>query len=136
MNEESSLKSQYSSAAQSLVDWIHSTIATLQVRDFDNTLQGAIARSDEFTRYKTGPKAEHSARVLPEVRRLYASIDTLLKKNKRPDFVPSAGLSLADIDQFWQQLEEEERRKDEDVRKELDRQEKLATLVRYLLQSI
>lgn len=40
------------------------------------------------------------------------------------------GLSLQDIDGLWTKLEEEEKKKEEDVQKELARQEKLTYLVR------
>jgi hypothetical protein len=101
----------------------------LQDLSFDNTLEGAQQKSEEFNKFKTGKKAEFSAKK-PEIERLYSQIAALLSKNKRPEFAPPSGLSLSDIGTLWDHLEEEERKKEDSVSKELARQEKLSVLVR------
>jgi len=129
LKEESELKTLYVEKAQELISWINETLVFLQERGFDNTLQGAQAKSAEFNQYKTGKKAEVSAKK-PELKLIYNNIEALLKKAHRPEFNPPAGNSLQDIDALWAKLEEEEKKKEEDVAKELARQEKLAYLVR------
>ncbi len=101
----------------------------LKDRSFDNTLTGAQQISAEFIQYKTGKKAEYSAKK-PEIERIYSSIGVLLKRHKRPEFHPPSGLAIADIAELWTVLEEEERKKEHDIRVELSRQEKLYLLVR------
>jgi len=129
LKEESELKTQYVEKAQELINWVNETMVFLQERGFDNTLSGAQAKSAEFSQYKTGKKAETSAKK-PELKIIYNNIETLLKKAHRPEFNPPSGLSLQDVDAVWAKLEEEEKKKEEDVQKELARQEKLAYLVR------
>jgi len=111
------------------LDWINSTLPSLKERGFDNTFEGAQSKSDEFQHYKTGPKAETAAKR-PELERLFTSISTLLNKSHRPEFNPPVGYSLQDIDTQWKALEEQERKKEEDLALELSRQEKLRLLVR------
>jgi len=129
LQDEQEQKAQYIERAQSLLDWINQTLPTLQERSFDNTLAGAQNQSNLFSAYKTGKKAEVTA-SRPEIERVFTSIQSLLQKNKRPEWAPPSGLSLEDIQKAWSQLEEEEKKKEADVRQELARQEKLAILVR------
>eukprot|EP01119_Soliformovum_irregulare_P006735 TRINITY_DN19167_c0_g1_i1.p1 TRINITY_DN19167_c0_g1~~TRINITY_DN19167_c0_g1_i1.p1 ORF type:complete len:1535 (+),score=670.97 TRINITY_DN19167_c0_g1_i1:168-4772(+) len=129
LKDEQELKDQYSERVAKLLAWIDATIPSLEARAFDNTLEGAQSQSSEFHQYKAGSKAEVAAQK-PEIERIYKTISSLLKKNARPEFEPAAGTSLEDIDVRWTQLEEQEKLKEEALNAELERQEKLAILVR------
>eukprot|EP01114_Cavostelium_apophysatum_P023733 TRINITY_DN903_c0_g1_i2.p1 TRINITY_DN903_c0_g1~~TRINITY_DN903_c0_g1_i2.p1 ORF type:complete len:941 (-),score=409.02 TRINITY_DN903_c0_g1_i2:2112-4934(-) len=127
--EEKESKAEYIAQAEEFIQWINDTLPSIKERGFDNTLQGAQAKSAEFSQYKTGKKAEQSAKK-PEIELLFRNIDALLKKNERPAFAPPQGLSLEDIEKLWSELETEEQQKEQDLQAELARQEKLAYLVR------
>jgi len=129
LNDEQELKEEYATRAAALIAWVNETIPTLQQRNFDNTLAGARAQSNELTSYKTTSRATKDIEKI-NVEGLFNTISNLLAKNNRPTFVPSAGNDVASINSAWDNINTEEKGREEAVAAELHRQEKLASLVK------
>eukprot|EP01116_Phalansterium_solitarium_P010861 TRINITY_DN2629_c0_g1_i2.p1 TRINITY_DN2629_c0_g1~~TRINITY_DN2629_c0_g1_i2.p1 ORF type:complete len:1163 (+),score=512.14 TRINITY_DN2629_c0_g1_i2:1346-4834(+) len=127
--DELSLRGQYIDKANELFSWIQNAKETLAERTIDGTLAGVREQLGQFNAYKTGPKAETAAKK-PEIGRLYASIQKLVKRNNRPAYVPPQGYSPDEIDALWETLNSEEQQKEAELRAELARQERLAQLVK------
>ncbi|KAJ3433560.1 alpha-actinin-2 [Anaeramoeba flamelloides] len=128
-NEE--LKEQYILSAEALIKWMKEKTSELNDHDFDNTLDGIKNKLIEFRSYKSEEKPG-KLREKNDVESKYTSLQTQLRVNNRPLFVPAEGQSLEDIDNLWLGLEEAERTRNKAIREELARQEKLDKLYRKL----
>jgi actinin alpha len=124
-NEE--LKNDYLRKAQALVDWINSTTTSVQDRQYDNTLSGIEAKWEEFKNYKKVDKPEKTNEKLG-VEAALNSLQALLRVNNRPPFVPPENLSPQTIDSLWNQLGDEEKKRGEWIRYEIEKQQKLEQL--------
>lgn len=99
----------------------------------DNTLEGARAANTEFNTYRINEKGQKAA-LRAEVVALAGNLDRLLSASShgRPAFAPEEGLSLEVINSKWDELQTAENEKAKKLQDELDRQEKLASLLRRL----
>jgi len=129
LKDEQELKEEYVSKAQALVDWAHQALPNIQKRDFDNTLQGAVAQHTEWQKFITGEKGTKDIEKI-NLDSLFHKISGILGAAKRPEFHLDAPLNPASVNELWQQLNQEEKSKDAAIKDELHRQEKLATLVK------
>lgn len=123
------LKNDYGDKAKRLVDWINKVTPEIQERDFDNTLEGVKTKIDDFKQYKGQEKPPKTADKA-EVEALFNNIALKLRANNRPAFEPPAGHSPQDIDGLWKNLGEAERSRDQALRDELRRQERIEHLRR------
>jgi len=127
LQDEKELKHEYVTKATALTHWANSTLPGHRERDFDNTLAGAREKSNEWTKYQTTTKATQDIdRINLAV--LAKKISDLLAKHNRPAFLPPQGLDTESIDHLWEQLNAEEKAREEAINAELARQEKLAAL--------
>ena len=77
----------------------------LEDRSIDNTMAGAKRRIQEFYEYKTKDKNVLLGEQL-SLEGLYNNLAMRLSHNKRPDFIPPAGLTLKDVSAAIGHLEE------------------------------
>jgi hypothetical protein len=94
---------------------------------YDNTLQSIERLWEEFKTYKKTVKPEKTNEK-GNVEAAYNNLQALLRVNNRPAYVPPSDLTLAEIDKIWNGLGEEENRRAQWLRKELERQQKLEIL--------
>lgn len=122
------LKDEYARRAQALKDWILTSTNELKERDFPNSVEGVQGKISEFKAWKQDQKAPQGKENL-EVEALFNQIQTKLRINKRPPYVPPEGLSPQDIATVWNELSTAESERGIALREELKRLRYLANLV-------
>lgn len=122
-------KSDYEKRAQELVDWINSTIAKHEDRNFGDSTDSIQQQLDAFKDYKTQEKPP-KATELGDLESSFNALQAKLRLNNRASFVPAEGLSPSELDALWLRLEKAEQDRAEALRAALRRQRKLD----YLLQ--
>jgi actinin alpha len=126
------VKNDYLNRAQKLVDWINATTGNLNERDFDNTLEGVVSKIEDLKGFKTNDKPPRfNDKVVLEA--LISGLQTKLNLNNRPAFVPPAGLSSAEIDALWNNMEHAEHERSIALRNELRRMKRINDLLRRFL---
>jgi spectrin beta len=127
MMENEALKEKYEGLSTDLLDWIRRTIASLNDREFENSLNGVQRQLSDFNTYRTQDKPPK----FKEKGELEVLLFTLLSKmranNQRP-FRPREGHTVAEINKAWEDLEKAEHARELALKEELIRQEKLEQL--------
>ncbi|NXD18393.1 SPTB2 protein, partial [Nothocercus nigrocapillus] len=119
----------YSGLASDLLTWIEQTIASLNSRDFANSLAGVQQQLQAFSTYRTvekPPKFQEKGNL--EV--LLFTIQSRMRANNQRVYAPHEGRLVSDINRAWEQLEKAEHERELALRNELIRQEKLEQLAR------
>jgi len=129
LSDEQDVKNNYAQRAAALSAWVDSTIPALGDRSFDNTLAGAKLKLSEFYDYRNNVKANKYADK-SMIESLFNLIGARLSSSahKRPTFSPE--LPPSALDAKLQQLNAEEKSREDALVAELRRQEKLDTLVK------
>ncbi|KGL81922.1 Spectrin beta chain, erythrocytic, partial [Tinamus guttatus] len=119
----------YSGLASDLLTWIEQTIASLNSRNFANSLAGVQQQLQAFSTYRTvekPPKFQEKGNL--EV--LLFTIQSRMRANNQRVYTPHEGRLVSDINRAWEQLEKAEHERELALRNELIRQEKLEQLAR------
>eukprot|EP01090_Pellita_catalonica_P013067 TRINITY_DN3016_c0_g1_i1.p1 TRINITY_DN3016_c0_g1~~TRINITY_DN3016_c0_g1_i1.p1 ORF type:complete len:1544 (+),score=470.99 TRINITY_DN3016_c0_g1_i1:17-4648(+) len=123
------LKADYEKAAKALLSWIKDKTEEFgKDPEFDNSLEDAQAKLDEFGKYKTEEKPPKAAEKI-DLEAAYSTLALKLKNNKRPAFEPDAGLSVADVNTAWEELGNAENDRLQKLSDELARQQKILGLL-------
>jgi len=120
------MKENYNRDSSNLAQWIDAKTAELRGIEFDNTLEGAQDKSKDFQNYLTverPPKAAEKVAVAQSLKTLQLK----LKANHRPEFAPE--ISTEDLEKKWNTLEDVEKEFNDKLRKELERQQQIASLL-------
>ena len=132
LEEEDRIKKDYASRAAELVAWIDETTPKLTGEvSTDGSLDDARAGMAEFNAYRTGEKGE-KAGLKAEISALASQLDGILSasEHNRPPFEPAPEHSLETINAKWAELVAAEEAREAALTAELDRQERIASLVR------
>uniref|UniRef100_A0A8D0EGY1 Spectrin beta chain, non-erythrocytic 2 n=1 Tax=Strix occidentalis caurina TaxID=311401 RepID=A0A8D0EGY1_STROC len=119
----------YGGLASDLLTWIEQTIASLNSRNFANSLAGVQHQLQAFSTYRTvekPPKFQEKGNL--EV--LLFTIQSRMRANNQRVYTPHEGRLVSDINRAWEQLEKAEHERELALRTELIRQEKLEQLAR------
>eukprot|EP01137_Pigoraptor_chileana_P027912 Opistho-2@11139 len=122
--ENDRLIEEYESLVSDLLAWIQSTIARLDGAAISNTVAGVQEVLVAFRTYRKTdkpPRAEQKSTLEAQL----STLQTKLRANNRPAYVPAEGRLVADIDAAWKQLDAAEQRHDQLIRDQLIRLEKL-----------
>lgn len=122
------MKTEYIAKAQKLVDWINSNMTELAGRDFGGSLADVQKVYNEFLQYKKTVKPTKVGERL-EVEGEFSTLQTQLRVNNRPAFVPSPGLHPQDISDLWDRMAKSESERDEALRAALLRMVAIENLV-------
>ena len=120
------MKQDYDRDASNLTDWIEAKTKELEGKEFDNTLDCAQQQTKEYQTYRTDerpPKAAEKVAVAQSLK----TLQMRLKANRRPEYQPE--ISIEDLDQRWNTLENVEKDYQAKLRAELERQQKIASLL-------
>lgn len=132
MNEleiEKKEKEAYAAKAAKLNSWLTTTTRDLEDRNFDNTLVGAQGKMRQFTEWRSAtkpPKVVERGTLTTAHNKVVQMLEA--SKHKRPKFQPAPEHTLEAIDQQFEQLNKEEKSREEALVTELKRQEKLSGL--------
>ena len=121
------MRAEFAEQSQQFLERLKKVEAVLEDRTIDNTMAGARRKLDEFYKYKAEDKNVIMGLQL-NLEALYNNLSMLLVQNKRPEFVPPAGLSLKDIEASMQHLEQVEQERKVALHAELNRQIRLVKL--------
>nr|1G8X_A Chain A, MYOSIN II HEAVY CHAIN FUSED TO ALPHA-ACTININ 3 [Dictyostelium discoideum]1G8X_B Chain B, MYOSIN II HEAVY CHAIN FUSED TO ALPHA-ACTININ 3 [Dictyostelium discoideum] len=121
-------KSDYLKRANELVQWINDKQASLESRDFGDSIESVQSFMNAHKEYKKTEKPPKGQEV-SELEAIYNSLQTKLRLIKREPFVAPAGLTPNEIDSTWSALEKAEQEHAEALRIELKRQKKIAVLL-------
>lgn len=119
----------YERSASDLLDWIVQTTPWLENRTTDNTLSGAQRKLEEFRRYRQKekpPRVEQKALLETN----FNTLQTKLRLNNRPAYIPSHGKEVIDIVNAWKGLQAAERGFEEWLLSEMMRLERLEHLAK------
>lgn len=123
------LMEEYERSASDLLDWIVQTTPWLENRTTDNTLSGAQRKLEEFRRYRQRekpPRVEQKALLETN----FNTLQTKLRLNNRPAYIPSRGKEVVDIVNAWKGLQTAERGFEEWLLSEMMRLERLEHLAK------
>jgi len=121
------MRAEFAEESTKFLERLKKVEAVLEDRTIDNTMAGAKRKLEEFYRYKTEDKNAIMGYQL-NLESLYNNLSMLLVQNKRPEFVPPAGLSLKDIEASMLHLEQVEQERKVALHAELNRQIRLVKL--------
>jgi len=121
------MRAEFADESTKFLERLKKVEAVLEDRTIDNTMAGAKRKLEEFYRYKTEDKNVIMGYQL-NLESLYNNLSMLLVQNKRPEFVPPAGLSLKDIEASMLHLEQVEQERKVALHAELNRQIRLVKL--------
>jgi len=121
------MRAEFADESTKFLERLKKVEAVLEDRTIDNTMAGAKRKLEEFYRYKTEDKNAIMGYQL-NLESLYNNLSMLLVQNKRPEFVPPAGLSLKDIEASMLHLEQVEQERKVALHAELNRQIRLVKL--------
>jgi actinin alpha len=122
------LVDEYARRAAALRDWSVDQTSQLQDRNFPNSVDGVQGLLSEFKNWKRDQKASQGVEKT-EVEALFNQIQTKLRINKRPAYVPPAGLHPTDLEATWGELNKAENERGVALRAELRRLRILENLV-------
>lgn len=125
--ENEKMMEDYETMASNLLEWIQRTLPWLNDRTQENTLQDTQARLEEFRQFATAtkpPKADEKAKLETH----FHTLQTKLRLSNRPAYVPSEGKLVSDINAAWKELEKAEKAKEDFLRSELRRLQRLEML--------
>jgi len=120
---------EYERSASDLLDWIRRTTPWLENRTTDNTLSGAQRKLEEFRRYRQRekpPRVEQKALLETN----FNTLQTKLRLNNRPAYMPTKGKEILDIANSWKGLQAAERGFEEWLLSEMMRLERLEHLAK------
>lgn len=121
------MRAEFADESAKFLERLKKVEAVLEDRTIDNTMAGAKRKLEEFYKYKTEDKNVIMGYQL-NLESLYNNLSMLLVQNKRPEFVPPAGLSLKDIEASMLHLEQVEQERKVALHAELNRQIRLVKL--------
>jgi len=115
------LRADYIARATKIHEWLAAKIVELNERKFDDTLAGIKNLLEQFYVYK---KTEKSAQVAAnlDAHSVFDNLAARLVNHKRPPFKPAAGLSPAELEAQFGELEAAETKRSEALHAELARQ--------------
>lgn len=120
---------EYERTASDLLEWIQKTTPWLEERATDNTLNVVQRKLEEFRRYRQTekpPRVEQKALLETN----FNTLQTKLRLNNRPAYLPSEGKEVADVASSWKKLETAERGFEEWLLSEMMRLERLEHLAK------
>lgn len=123
------LMEEYERSANDLLDWINKTTPWLENRTTDNNLTGAQRRLEDFRRYRQKekpPRVEQKALLETN----FNTLQTKLRLNNRPAYIPSQGKEIVAIVNAWKGLQTAERGFEEWLLSEMMRLERLEHLAK------
>ncbi|XP_028415774.1 alpha-actinin-like [Dendronephthya gigantea] len=115
---------EYEKLASDLLDWINKTMPWLQDHTSDGTLPGVKKKLEEYRKYRGNekpPRVEDKA----SLETLFNTLQTKLRLNNRPAYLPSEGKMINDINNAWNRLEGAEKEFQDWLLQELRRMERL-----------
>ncbi|XP_033124822.1 alpha-actinin-like isoform X3 [Anneissia japonica] len=128
--ENERLMDEYEALASDLLEWIKRKKPWLEDRTLnEDTLPAAQGKMDEFRSYRRGekpPKIEAKGRLETN----FNTLQTRLRLNNRPAFMPTEGKMISDINNAWRGLESAERGFEEWLLSEMRRLERLDHLAK------
>nr|XP_057911997.1 spectrin beta chain, erythrocytic isoform X2 [Doryrhamphus excisus] len=119
----------YETLASDLLAWIEQTVVVLNNRKLANSLSGVQQQLQAFNTYRTvekPPKFQEKGNL--EV--LLFTIQSRMRANNQRVYTPKDGVLVADINRAWARLERAEHEREQVLRDELIRQEKLEQMAR------
>jgi Ca2+-binding EF-hand superfamily protein len=108
-------KQGYEARAEALLQWIHRSEDVLKDDKFGDSLEEAQYNFQSFRQYIVNDKPPKSGEKL-DLETLYAEIQTELKVNDRPPYVPRADLTPEAIEAKWHELSEAESKRGKLIR--------------------
>lgn len=120
---------EYERSASDLLQWIERKTPWLENRTTDNTLSGAQRKLEEFRRYRQKekpPRVEQKALLETN----FNTLQTKLRLNNRPAYVPTQGKEIVEIVNAWKGLQTAERGFEEWLLSEMMRLERLEHLAK------
>lgn len=124
---------EYEQMASDLLEWIRRTTPWLENRTTDNTLPGTRKKLEEFRAYRRThkpPRVEQKGKLETH----FNTLQTRLRLNNRPAYIPTEGKLISDINNAWKGLEKAERGFEEWLLSELMRLERLDHLAQKFKQ--
>jgi actinin alpha 1/4 len=91
-----------------LLGWIQRTTPWLENRVTDNTLPGVRKKLDEFRTYRTQHKPPR-VQQKGQLETAFNTLQTKLRLNNRPPYMPKEGRMVSDIANAWKNLDNAER---------------------------
>ncbi|XP_038140816.1 alpha-actinin-4-like isoform X2 [Cyprinodon tularosa] len=125
--ENEQMMEDYEKLASDLLEWIRRTIPWLENRTQEKTVKDLQARQEDFRDYRTvhkPPKVQEKCQL--EIS--FNTLQTKLRLNNRPAFMPSEGRMVSDINTAWHTLEGAEKGYEEWILSEIRRLERLEHL--------
>lgn len=131
--ENERLMEEYERLASDLLEWIKRTKPWLENRKVDNTIPGVKRKLSEFRDYSRAhkpPRVDQKARL----ESTFNTLQTRLRLNNRPAYMPTEGKLVSDIANAWKGLENAEKGFEDWLLSELQRLERLEHLARKFKQ--
>ncbi|XP_054883890.1 alpha-actinin-4-like isoform X2 [Poeciliopsis prolifica] len=125
--ENEQMMEDYEKLASDLLEWIRRTIPWLENRTQEKTVKDLQAKQEDFRDYRTvhkPPKVQEKCQL--EIS--FNTLQTKLRLNNRPAFMPSEGRMVSDINTAWHTLEGAEKGYEEWILSEIRRLERLEHL--------
>ncbi|KAM9318267.1 alpha-actinin-4-like isoform 2-T2 [Pholidichthys leucotaenia] len=125
--ENEQMMEDYEKLASDLLEWIKATIPWLENRTQEKTVNDMQAKQEDFRDYRTvhkPPKVQEKCQL--EIS--FNTLQTKLRLNNRPAFMPSEGRMISDINGGWNHLEGAEKGYEEWMLSEIRRLERLEHL--------
>ena len=130
LGQERDLKAEYGKRAKAFVEWCEKTLPTLdKSNEFDGTLAGIRNLQQKWNVYKTSDSAEQEIEK-DTLHNLENRIASILQSTKRPAWNPPTEINHDKLNEKWGHIQTQEKKTDEAINKELERQENLALLIR------
>eukprot|EP00126_Sphaerothecum_destruens_P015255 Sdes_comp9192_c0_seq1m664 len=133
--ETDEMKVEYETLATNLLEWVRKTEKDFSKHEKFQRLEEVQKQQILFREYKKIQKplkVEEKAKL----EGFYTSLQTKLRMNGRPSFVPSCGKFLEDLQVEWNRLEGTETKRQEFIRTELMRLEKLEMISARLMSKM
>ncbi|KAM6988194.1 alpha-actinin-4 isoform 2-T2 [Tautogolabrus adspersus] len=125
--ENEQMMEDYEKLASELLEWIRRTIPWLENRTQEKTMNDMQAKQEDFRDYRRvhkPPKVQEKCQL--EIS--FNTLQTKLRLNNRPAFMPSEGRMVSDINGAWHTLEGAEKGYEEWILSEIRRLERLEHL--------
>nr|XP_020444330.1 alpha-actinin-4-like [Monopterus albus] len=125
--ENEKMEEDYARLASDLLEWIRRTIPWLEDRTQQRTINDMQAKQEDFRDYRCvhkPPKVQDKCQL--EIG--FNTLQTKLRLNNRPAFMPSEGRMVSDINGAWHNLEGAEKGYEEWILSEMRRLERLEHL--------
>ncbi|XP_041665804.1 alpha-actinin-4-like isoform X1 [Cheilinus undulatus] len=125
--ENEKMMEDYEKLASDLLEWIRRTIPWLEDRTQEKTMNQMQCKQEDFREYRREqkpPKVQDKCHL--EIS--FNTLQTKLRLNNRPAFMPSEGRMISDINAAWHTLEGAEKGYEEWILSEIRRLERLEHL--------